>query len=91
MRSLTFSVLVLTTLITLSPTESALILYSRPRQVVEPISVEPRFEKGFKLVPFLNAIKASGEVDWNVWKEWFYEQGILQTLEPKIKLQKLRL
>ena len=90
MRSLAFSVLVLTTLIILSPTESALILYSRPRQV-EPISVEPRFEKGFKLVPFLNAIKASGEVDWNVWKEWFYEQGILQTLEPKIKLQKLRL
>ena len=91
MRSLTFSVLVLTTLIILSPTESALILYSRPRQVVEPISVEPRFEKGFKLVPFLNAIKASGEVDWNVWKEWFYDQGILQTLELKIKLQPLRL
>ena len=89
MRSLTFSVLFLTTLI-LSPTESALIFFSRPRQV-EPITKEPRIEREYELVPFLNAIKASGEVDWNVWKEWFYDQGILQILEPKIKLQPLRL
>ena len=90
MRSLTFSVLFLTTLIVPSPTESALIFFSRPRQV-EPITKEPRIEREYELVPFLNAIKASGEVDWNVWKEWFYDQGIIKTPEPKIKLQPLRL
>ena len=65
MRSLTFSVLLLTTLIILSPTESALIFYSRPRQV-EPIVEKPKIKTRYALVPFLNAIKASRKVDWNV-------------------------
>ena len=80
MRSLTFSVLLLTTLIILSPTESALIFYSRPRQV-EPIVEKPKIKTRYALVPFLNAIKASGKVDWNVWKVLLHNQGILKALE----------
>ena len=76
----------------LDNTESLLFYYHRPR----PVSIESpadrstqttpqRAGRRYDLLPFLKALKASNQVDWEEWKDWLYDIGILQPVLPKLK------
>ena len=92
MRSLAVLGLLVVFLCSLDNTESLLFYYHRPR----PVSIEPpadratqtapqRAGRRYDLVPFLKALKASNQVDWEEWKDWLYDIGILQPVRPKLK------
>ena len=78
----------------LDTTDSALFYYHRPRPI-EPVTIGPtkthqiaatqREGRRYDLLPFLKAVKASNQVDWEEWKEWLFDIGLLQPIRPKLK------
>ena len=77
----------------LDTTDSALFYYHRPRPT-EPVTIAStkthqiatqREGRRYDLLPFLKAVKASNQVDWEEWKEWLFDIGLLQPIRPKLK------
>ena len=90
MRSLATLGIFLVICCLLDTTDSALFYYHRPRPI-EPVATEStkiatqREGRRYDLLPFLKAVKASNQVDWEEWKEWLFDIGLLQPIRPKLK------
>ena len=47
--------------------------------------------ESFHLLPFIRALMTSDEIQWEVMRNWLINEGILKRVQPKKKLQYIRL